>query len=291
MTRLETTPDPPGSPARQSSAPMRWTARSGLHLLLAVAAVLLVFFSGRVLAGDSGYRVIGHPTTSFLAEGAQLETGVDASLVRIEIADIGSVELGGDARVRATEVSSGAHRLYLERGHMRAAISAESGVFGVRTPAGLSVGRSCEYDLDVAPDGSTRVEVAAGTVTFEGAGRFAVLPRGARCRATEEDGPASPVREDPSDALLDAIAWLDFAERPAAARMTELLGRLDSLTLWHLLQARSSRVRDAACTRLAGIVPPPVGIDLAACRAGDRVACDAWLPEMSWFSGLSGWSD
>jgi hypothetical protein len=274
---------------RGVSAPARGTWTNRRIPWLAIAACLLALAGAAAWFGlrardtgpTSGYVVEGHPTQRFLAVGDWLETGSGEALV--EIAGIGTVDLGAGTRLRAEEARAGNHRLFLERGRMSAAISADPEVFQVGTPAGLSIDLGCLYDLAVDPDGTTRMAVTSGAVAFDGGGRHVIVPRDARTRATRDRGPASPVWSDASDELLARVEALDFGEAPLPEEIASVVAELSSLTLWHLLQARSEPVRAAAYDALVADAGAPAGLDRALVLAGDAGERERWLPELSWY--------
>ena len=103
--------------------------------------------------------------------------------------------------------------------------------------------------FEVDEDGNTRVEVLAGAVSFEGEGRWVYVPGGAVCTASRGGGPTPPVWKD-QVAWIGQVDALARAEEPETAGALELLAKLDSLTLWHLLGARSDWVRRESLSQL-----------------------------------------
>jgi hypothetical protein len=253
---------------------------AGLVALLSGTAWLLVRRSGEPTT--TGYVVQGHPTQRVLLEGDWLETGEGGEAL-VRIADIGTVDVGAASRLRVERTLADSHRLFLERGTLSAAISADPEVFQVGTPAGLSIDLGCLYDLAVEADGATRLAVTSGAVSFEGGGRRVIVPRDARTRATRARGPSSPVWSDASDDLFARVEALDFAEAPPPADIASVVAELTSLTLWHLLQARSEAVRAAAYEALVAQAGAPAGLDRALVLAGDASERARWLPELSWY--------
>jgi hypothetical protein len=271
--------------ATSAAAPLALRRRSQFLALAAGIALVaaLAWLLGRGRASPrSGFVVAGHPTQRFLAEGDWLETGAWGGAL-LEVADIGTVDLGSRTRLRLERTLAERHLLYLERGRISAAISADPEVFQVGTPAGLSIDLGCLYDLSVDADGTTRMEVTAGAVSFDGAGRHVIVPRDARTRATRERGPSSPVWSDASAELLARVEALDFGASPAAQEIASVVSGLTSLTLWHLLQAHSEAVRAAAYDALVAQSGAPAGLDRALVLAGDARERERWLPELAWY--------
>ena len=288
--------DPPPSIARRTIVAAAHGARASAPrggrraFLLALAAGLVALLSGaawllgrggRARSAD-GYVVQRHPTQRVLFEGDWLETGERGEAL-VRIADIGTVDVGAASRLRVERTLADSHRLFLERGTLSAAITADPEVFQVGTPAGLSIDLGCLYDLAVDDDGATGLSVTTGAVSFEGGGRRVIVPRDARTRATRALGPSSPVWSDASADLFARVEALDFAEAPPPAEIASVVRELTSLTLWHLLQARSQAVRAAAYDALVAEAGAPAGLDRALVLAGDASERERWLPELSWY--------
>ncbi len=271
--------------ARSSHARARGSRRVFARVVLAAGVVLACAVIWRVFAREGaragGYAVQGHPRTAWIGEGEWMETGAASAL--LEIADLGTVDVGEHARLLVERSGRELHRLFLERGRISAVISADPEVFQVETPAGLSIDLGCFYELDVAADGSTSILVRTGAVSFDGNGRRVIVPSDAMARATREWGPSSPVYRDSSDELLARVERVEFAAEPALAEVQAVLAELTSLTLWHLLQARSLVVREQAYERLVEEAGAPAGIDRAKVLAGDRAEREVWLADLAWY--------
>jgi hypothetical protein len=288
----------PGEPARDPAPLARGRellrgARRALPAAWALAAGLLVALCAWlwIAHGSSdaaGYRVEGLDGVTRLSVGRWLETP-DGALVRLAIDDLGMVEVEPQARLIVEERGRALHRLFLERGALEARISAPPRLFQVGTPAGLSVDLGCRYRLAVDAAGRTDMRVTLGQVSFETDGRRAYVPAGARCRSVRDRGPSSAVWSASTPELLDAVEALDFAAsaEPAAIERVVRHADVDSLTLWHLLGARSPEVRAAAWKRLAELVPAPADVSLDQALAleheGFARVCAGWLERMPWY--------
>lgn len=263
----------------------RRSKRVFVRVAIAAGAVLACAVIWKVLlpegASAGGYVVQGDPKTGWVGEGEWMETG--AAGVLLEIGDIGTVDVGEHARLLVERSGRELHRLFLERGRISAVISADPEVFQIETPAGLSIDLGCFYELEVAPDGSTSIVVRTGAVSFDGKGRHIIVPTDAKARATRRWGPSSPVYLDSSDELLARVERVEFADEPEVEEVERVLAELTSLTVWHLLQARSLVVRERAYERLLERSGAPAGIDRARVLAGDRAERELWLADLAWF--------
>ena len=153
----------------------------------------------------------------------------------------------------------------MPHGLVHAFIWAPPGQFVIDTPSSRAVDLGCAYTLEVQPDGRGLIEVTAGWVAFEHAGRESFIPAGARCATRAGVGPGTPYMIDAPPALAEALALLDFgpASGPArAAALSRVLAAArpdDAVTLWHLLARVPAADRGAVFDVLAGLVPPPRG--------------------------------
>jgi hypothetical protein len=296
-----TTPEPawPVVPRVPARASMRFLASAAV-LVLACAAALW-----RGPAPDAASwpvtRVAGHPVAgstpvgdrSRLPLGAWLETDASSKAV-LEVSTIGQLDVEPGTRLRLVETRQGAHRLAMAHGVVHAFIWAPPGQFVIDTPSSRAVDLGCAYTLDVRPDGGGTIEVTAGWVAFEHAGRESFIPAGARCATRTGVGPGTPYMLDAPAALVDALTVLDFAPQSDQARAAALARALgaarpdDALTLWHLLARVPEPDRDAVFDALARFVAPPPGVTREGIRRGDRGMRDAWwaaldLGDIEWW--------
>jgi hypothetical protein len=283
--------------------PARAVPRALTWLAVAAAAALLVtlpFVLGGEAAGEAGvsYRVdslAGAPRVEGGAADGRLRAGDalvtdERSRARVEVGELGDVVLEPGTRLRVARPEQGAagaeHLLFLERGTVVASIFAAPRVFQVGTPAGIAVDLGCIYTATVEADGSTRLAVVSGQVSFEADGRRAIVPSGAWCRASPGGGPGPAFREDAPAALVEAAERIARSADPDAGAIRAVLATADAsadaLTLWHLLEHPSPSVRAAVLSRLAEREPPPADLDRERLLAGDRAALDRWRHAMSW---------
>ena len=171
-----------------------------------------------------------------LAVGEWLETDT-SSRAKINVANIGQVEIEPGTRVRLVETRLTEHRLELARGRLHALIFAPPRLFFVNTPSAVAADLRCAYTLEVDDRGRSLLHVTSGWVALELNNRESIVPAGAACETRPQWGPGTPYFTDASETFLRSLLQFDFeggGSAALAAVVTEARPR-DTLTLWHLL--------------------------------------------------------
>ncbi|MBS1796312.1 MAG: FecR domain-containing protein [Acidobacteria bacterium] len=222
-----------------------------------------------------------------LAVGEVLETDAN-SRARVEVADIGDVEIAPNSRVRLVETKATAHRLALEKGTLSAKILAPPRLFIVDTPSAVAVDLGCEYTLEVDPRGNGRLQVTIGYVALERGGREAIVPAGTIAFTRKDAGLGTPFSENASPAFRDALYRFDFENGGAPALATVLDESADDspVTLWHLLSRVEIKDRGKVFDALASRVAPPPRVTRAGVLKLDKKMLAAWWKavEKFWFA-------
>jgi hypothetical protein len=236
---------------------------------LAIAASLLlattaVWYAYRP-AGPSWQvsALAGRPSLARLGKGQSLITD-GASRAKLELSDIGEIEVEPNTQVSVVSLRPEEQRLALQRGVIHATIWAPPARFYVNTPSAVAVDLGCAYTLEVDGSGTSLVRVSAGWVAFEGQGRESFIPQSAACRTRPGKGPGIPFYEDASPVLKNAIESFDLTASPESAQAIVAAARShDALTLWHLLRRVPASERGRVFDRLAAVisVPPTVTRD------------------------------
>ena len=221
-----------------------------------------------------------------LAVGEYLETDND-SKARIEVADIGHVDIEPNSRVRFVGSKPTEHRLALDRGRLQAQIDAPPRLFVVDTPSAVAVDLGCEYTLDVDDEGNSLLRVTLGWVALVRDGRESIVPAGAICQTRRGIGPGTPYFDDVSDALREALFKLDFQDggRAELKVILDEARAYDTLTLWHLLPRTFGKDRELVYEKLASFVAPPKGVTRRGILNLDKEMLERWRVEMQnlWF--------
>ncbi len=222
-------------------------------------------------------------TAGWLPVGAALETG-EGDGVRVEVADIGQIQLAPGSRLALVATGAREHRLALDRGKLHARVTAPPRLFVIDTPAATAIDLGCEYDLEVAADGSSWLRVTSGKVELAGAGRTVLVPMGAETSSRQGQPPATPWAIDASPAMRAAVARVDralaaadaAAVAPALAAVIDLAGARDTVTLWNLLGAPGldGAARGRLFDRITVFVPAPDWVMRDDVVAGDAQTLD-----------------
>ncbi len=275
-------------PLRIPEEPRSASKRNRVILgVCAAAAVVAIAWTARHLLSDSSprsgteaFEIVGSSGDVAWDPARRLECGAGGS-ARLRVGSIGTVELSEHSRLALVEGGEDGYRVFLERGTLTASIFAAPRLFAVGTPSGLAVDLGCVYRTHVEDDGSARLEVVSGRVSFEADGVHALVPSGAECRARPGRGPGLPRWSDAGPALRAALERLENArdsrERAGAIEALIAAGeRRDSLTLFHLLERAQATEREPILARLETWTAIPAEIERARVLDGDRDALLAW---------------
>ncbi len=281
-----------------TDAPLRGLSRLSLRLAVGatVAAAVLVAVAWIARPGRASYppaaqgtwtvaAVSGAPTLGERAlsgearadAGATLSTD-EKSRARVDVANLGHVEVAPSSTVRLLATGGSGHRIALDRGRISALTWAPPRTFFVETPTAVAADLGCSFTLDVDAAGVSHLVVSTGWVAFERGGIEAVVPAGAECRSKPGIGPGTPFFSDAPAVLLSALSRFDFeGGKPEDVDVVLAAARFeDALTLWHLLPRVPSAVRPRVYDRLASLSPPPAGVTRDAALSLDKAVLEAW---------------
>ena len=221
-----------------------------------------------------------------LAVGEYLETDA-RSRARIEVAEIGNVEIAPNSRVKLVGTSEKQHRLSLERGGLHAKIAAPPRLFIVDTPSAAAVDLGCEYTLDVDQQGNSKLNVKSGFVALERDGRESIVPAGASCFTMKGKGLGTPFSTAATPEFERALRNFDFGSGGSRA-VNEIVNKArayDIITLWHMLSRVSTNDRQQVYDVLAKFVPPPLGVTRDGILSLNKDQLERWRAsvEDAWF--------
>jgi hypothetical protein len=208
------------------------------------------------------------------------------SKANISIADIGTVNVEPNTRLRLVAGGNGHNRLALDRGTIHAYIWALPGEFTVDTPSAIAVDLGCSYTLQVDDSGAGLLRTKLGWVGFKLDGHEAFIPAGAVCATRPKVGPGTPYFDDASASFRETLTKFDFAASTQEERSAELNKILaearqrDALTVWHLLSRADESERGLVYDRLATLVPPPSGITRDGILRLDQKMLDLWWNQL-----------
>jgi hypothetical protein len=250
--------------------------RTPMHPEVQSASWQVARIEGAPRVGASGINKDGR-----LQVGEWLETDA-ASRAKVDVADIGHVEVDPNSRLRLVETNPSEHRLALAEGKIHAQIYAPPRLFFVDTPSAIAVDYGCAYTLEVDAAGRSILHVTAGWVALEANGNESFVPAGAVCAAKPGKIPGTPYFEDAPARLRAALEKLDFGNLDSTAKTAALdsvlkeARRHDGLTLWHLLTRVDETERERVYERLAGMVSPPAGVTRDGVLRGDKRMLESW---------------
>ncbi len=230
----------------------------------------------------SGTPTVGLATNANqLTVGDYLETN-STSRARIQIADIGNVEIRPNSRIKLVGTTKNEHRLSLERGVLHAQISAPPRLFIVDTPSAVAVDLGCEYTLEVDKAGNSRLEVTSGFVALERDGRESIVPAGAVCLTRKGKGLGTPFSALTTDAFRAALNRFDFSGGGSRAVQSMLASSssADTVSLWHLLSRVKITDRAAIYDALSEYVKPPSEVTREGILRLDKKMLAAWRDEV-----------
>jgi FecR protein len=221
-----------------------------LAVVLAVAAGLSFLFMPRGPFFEVQYE---NGKESKLHVNEWLETSSNS--VVIQVADIGSLNVLSDSKLRLKRTDANEHRIELVRGTLHAKVSAPPRLFVVETPAATAVDLGCEYDLKIDENGNTQLVVITGFVSLEGTQVKSVVPAGFVSISYKGKSPGLPVRTGASSEFQIAATAFDNGDMSAEATLLNNATVADAETLWHLLSRVRADSRAKVSARLQQLVP------------------------------------
>lgn len=303
------------SPERARPAPL---VRRRVRPWLAAAAVVVAVVGGTLAGVYRSYRapsswavlpLAGRPTIAGAALTKSDRIGAGEWLVtdalskaELSVGRIGTAEVGPSSRVQLDRGGFAEHRLTLERGTLRVAITAPPRLFFVRTPSALATDLGCAYTLEVDSAGASRLFVTAGWVELRQGDALSLVPAGLVAEVEPGDRPGTPYPpEFPAD-VRAALRRLD-AGAGNRADLDLVLGALhgpsdfitlrrqSGITLWHLLQRVAPAMRDPVYQRLADLSTPPAGVSREGILALQRPMLERWRRDLSpmWSEDAQSW--
>jgi hypothetical protein len=215
-----------------------------------------------------------------LGVGQWLETD-SVSRAKLDVADIGNIEIDPNTRVRLLQSGANEHRLELAQGRLSAVISAPPKVFFVNTPSGVAEDLGCAYTLEVDEAGNSHLRVTLGWVSLQLTDRVSVVPAGAECVTRPGIGPGTPYFEDASEAFRSSLSQFDFpSDQSSPSSTLETIIRearpRDAMTLFYLLPRVNGSDRARVYDRMVALVPAPAGVTREGSLSLDPQMLEHW---------------
>ncbi|HSK70251.1 MAG TPA: FecR domain-containing protein [Pyrinomonadaceae bacterium] len=231
-------------------------------------------------------KILNSSKPELLEVGEILETD-ENSRAKIDVADIGQVEIAPNSLVKLVNSSETEHRMALEYGSLEAMIFAPPRLFVVDTPTAAAVDLGCAYKLEVDKAGNSKLHVTSGYVALERDGRESIVPAGAMCLTRRGKGLGTPFLETASTEFKDALKKFDF-ENGGSAALEKILRKArsqDTLSLWHLLSRVSGKEREQVFQKIASFSKLPESVTREGILNLDKQMLEDWRYEleMLWF--------
>ena len=206
-------------------------------------------------------KITDSSSDDILSVGSSLETDANSS-AKIDVANIGQVEVAPNSLVKLVNSTKSEHRLSLERGRLSARIYAPPRLFVVDTPSAVAVDLGCAYDIDVDEEGNSKLHVTSGYVALEREGRESIVPAGAICFTKRGKGLGTPFAESASKEFRIELERFDFRNggNESLEKIIQLAKARDTLSLWHLISRVSKTSRGKVLGKTLSFAKLPEGV-------------------------------
>jgi ferric-dicitrate binding protein FerR (iron transport regulator) len=277
------------SPLRTHSRREQWWRIAAGFVLLLGSIWLMRALTGRAawtIAGLEGSpRIDGQAAepNEIWKIGQWLETDA-ASRVQLRVDGLGEIEVGPNARLELLQANATQQQIRLERGTIRASVTAPPYVFLVRTPGAYAMDMGCAYMLQVTDAGVSILRVTVGWVDLQHGFRQTLVPAGAAAESRPGIGPGAPYFADASERFREALETVNFNVEDSQARaeaLTILLAEArprDAYTLLNLFRRVDAEDRGRLYDRLAVLLPPPASLTRQNAVDGDDMS--AWWDKL-----------
>lgn len=239
---------------------------------------------------DSGWAVetlAGNLQKSQLAVGETLVTDAD-SRAKIQVADIGNVEVAPNSRVKLVKSEQTERRLSLEHGKLQAQIIAPPRLFIVDTPSAVAVDWGCAYTLEVDKGGNSKLHVTSGYVALERGGRESIVPAGAMALTKKGKGLGTPFSDSATKDFQTALYKFDFGGggKESLDFILKNSRSYDTVTLWNLLSRVARNERERILDTIISFTKLPAGVTREGILDLDKNMLEKlrWELESLWFA-------
>lgn len=226
-------------------------------------------------------------TANELAVGETLVTDAN-SRARVQVADIGNVEVAPNSRLKLVKTQATEHRLSLERGKLEAQIIAPPRLFMVDTPSAVAVDWGCAYTLEVDKNGDSKLHVTSGYVALERNGKESIVPAGAMAITKKGKGLGTPFSETATKEFRDALYKFDFGNGGTDSLDFILKNSrtYDTVTLWNLLSKVPKPEREKVLEVIMSFIKLPAGVSREGVLNLDKRMLEKlrWELETLWFA-------
>src|SRR4030095_672439 len=184
----------------------------------------------------------------------------DSSRAELIIANLGTVTIEPNSKVKFVKSVEGEQRIELVYGSIDADILAKPRSFFVDVGKVTAVDLGCSYKISMDEKGDGLLYVKSGRVSLESAGgRESLVPEGKFCGLKKDIGPGTPCRGDTSPELKKALMDFDFGNCGGQCVNVILKNakKTDAVTLINMLPHLDEEYKVKVYTKAANFSPPP----------------------------------
>ncbi len=184
----------------------------------------------------------------------------DSSRAELTAANLGTVIIEPNSRVKFTKSAGGEHRIELVYGSIDADIIAKPRSFFVDAGKVSAVDLGCSYKISMDRSGDGLLYVKSGRVSLETAGgRESIVPEGKFCVLKKDVGPGTPFRGDTSPKLKQALMDFDFGECGSQCVNVILKNskKTDAVTLINIIPRVDKEYKTLVYNKVSDYCTPP----------------------------------
>lgn len=200
------------------------------------------------------------------------------SRARLKAGMAGEVDVDAGSMVKLVDTKESDYKILLKEGKIDARLWHRANHFSVTTPAVTAVDLGCSYTMEVNENGYSFLSVTAGNVLLKSGTKEEIIPAGAVCESTKQNGPGTPYFLNASTEFKAALAKYDQGGRKRDDLETILSnsGKKDALSLWYLLKNAKPGDVKIIYDKLAEQVTPPGGITIEGIKGGNQKMLLLW---------------
>ena len=184
----------------------------------------------------------------------------DSSRAELYVANLGTVVIEPNSKVKFVKSTEGEHRIELVYGTVDANIIAKPRSFFVDAGRVSAVDLGCSYKISMDHSGDGLIYVKSGRVSLETTGgRESLVPEGKFCVLKKDIGPGTPFRGDTSPQLKKALMEFDFGNCGSQCVNVILKNaqKNDAVTLINIIPRVDEEYKTKVYTKVSGYCTPP----------------------------------
>lgn len=184
----------------------------------------------------------------------------DTSRAELTVANLGTVTVEPNSKIRFVKSAEGENRIELVYGTIDADILAKPRSFFVDAGKVTAVDLGCAYKISLDEKGDGLLYVKSGRVSLESAGgRGSLVPEGKFCVLKKDVGPGTPFRGDTSPQLKKALMDFDFGDCGTQCVNVILKNakKTDAVTLLNIIPRVDDEYKTIVYNKVSNYCPPP----------------------------------